>query len=255
MSSQPAAVAGTICLFEPPYEHLVPCSPDIVAQLVDVDTWRGRALVWQLIDHPRQQHEYEQLRLKVPGLPLIVLLPPPSQIQRILPMLPFVRFLTPRMILPHGLVDTPYRLRHVLAAPPRHVPSALTDYLVRRGLLRDRRAAREFQRIAELAPEIRSIGRLARRLYTSRRTIGRHFAAHGLPVPSHCLHFARLLHIAIHLQSEDTPVFRIVTRYGYPDAFTMSNQMKRLVGYRPSEVRELLGWEWVVESWLKREGL
>jgi hypothetical protein len=33
----------------------------------------------------------------------------------------------------------------------------------------------------------------------------------------------------------------------------MSNQMKRLIGHRPSEVRELLGWEWLVEAWLKQE--
>jgi hypothetical protein len=28
--------------------------------------------------------------------------------------------------------------------------------------------------------------------------------------------------------------------------------MKRLCGHRPSEVRELLGWEWIVEAWLDR---
>jgi hypothetical protein len=30
--------------------------------------------------------------------------------------------------------------------------------------------------------------------------------------------------------------------------------MKRLIGYRPSQVRELPGWEWLVEAWLKQEG-
>ena len=33
----------------------------------------------------------------------------------------------------------------------------------------------------------------------------------------------------------------------------MSNQMQRLIGYRPSMVRESLGWEWLFESWLRRE--
>jgi hypothetical protein len=33
----------------------------------------------------------------------------------------------------------------------------------------------------------------------------------------------------------------------------MSNQMKRMIGYRPTEVREHLGWEWIVEAWLRRE--
>jgi AraC-like DNA-binding protein len=57
------------------------------------------------------------------------------------------------------------------------------------------------------------------------------------------------------MHNDEAAVFRIAARFGYPDGFTMSNQMKRLVGHRPSEVRQLLGWEWIVEAWLKREGL
>jgi AraC-like DNA-binding protein len=69
------------------------------------------------------------------------------------------------------------------------------------------------------------------------------------------LHFARLFHAALQLQVEETAVFRIASRFGYADGFTMSNQMKRLIGYRPSQVRELLGWEWLIEAWLKKEGV
>ena len=43
---------------------------------------------------------------------------------------------------------------------------------------------REVKRIFELAPEISSVTKLARRMYTSRRTLGRHFALSGVPVPS-----------------------------------------------------------------------
>jgi transcriptional regulator GlxA family with amidase domain len=125
--------------------------------------------------------------------------------------------------------------------------------LKRRGLLTDEALEREVKRIFELAPEISSVTRLARRMYTSRRTLGRHFAISGVPVPSHWLQFARLLHITILLQNESSAVFRIATRAGYPDGFTMSNQMKRLIGHRPTEVRAWLGWEWVIEAWLQRE--
>jgi AraC-like DNA-binding protein len=241
-------------VFEPPYEHLVPCSPERIRQMVDVSQWRGRALVWQLVDQHRQRGEYELLRHKAPGLPLMVLLPSPTEIDRIVPMMPAVRHLSPRMILPHGLIDSPYRLRQVLTVPPRGIAASLTHYLIRRGLLREKKAIREFQRIVELSSEIRSVAALSRRMYTSRRTLGRHFTATRMPVPSHCLHFARILQVAIQLQNDDSAIFRIAGRFGYPDGFTMSNQMKRLIGYRPSEVRELLGWEWVVEAWLKKEG-
>jgi AraC-like DNA-binding protein len=255
MSAVPTTAASALALFQPPYDRLAACGPDVIEKLSDVDVWKGRAIIWLLSDRTDQSLHFEALRCKPTGLPLIVLLPPPMAIRGVLDMLPLVRHLSPRMILPHGLVDTPYRLRQILAAPPRAVPATLTDYMVRRGLLRRRKAAREFQRIVELAPDTRSISSLSRRMYTSRRTLGRHFIATGIPVPSHCLQFARLFHIALQLQTEETAVFRIASRFGYTDGFTMSNQMKRLIGYRPSQVRELLGWEWVVEAWLKQEGL
>jgi AraC-like DNA-binding protein len=253
MRSLPVAAAREISLFAPPYHALHSCPAEIVTELTDVDCWKGCAIVWQLTGQPEQMRHFEALRFKAPGLPLLVLLPPPSDIQSILEILPLVRSLSPRMILPFGVLDTPYRLKQMLTLPPRGIPAAVTDHLVRRGLLRTRKGVREFQRIMELSPDTSSIAMLSRRMYTSRRTLGRHFLATGMPVPSHCLHFGRLIHVAIALQNDDAAVFRIASRYGYPDGFTMSNQMKRLIGYRPSEVRELLGWEWIVEAWLKQE--
>jgi AraC-like DNA-binding protein len=255
MNSVPMTAAAALAIFQPPYDSLTPCGPEIITGLGGVDAWKGHAIIWLLSDGASQVAIFEALRCKPPGLPLIVLLPPPAAIRSILDMLPLVRHLSPRMVLPYGLVDTPYRLRQILAAPPRAVPATLTDYMIRRGLLRRKKAAREFQRIVELAPETRSISALSRRMYISRRTLGRHFMTTGMPVPSHCLQFARLFHVALQLQVQDTAVFRVASRFGYTDGFTMSNQMKRLIGSRPSQVRELLGWEWLVEAWLKQEGL
>jgi hypothetical protein len=49
------------------------------------------------------------------------------------------------------------------------------------------------------------------------------------------------------------PIFKAAIQVGYPDGFTMSNQMKRLIGCRPSEVRENLGISWILEEWVTRE--
>lgn len=250
-----AATARSFFLFGQPYERLKPCGPEIIAELTDVDQWKGSALVWHLSGNWHHTAEYNALRYKAHGLPLLVLLPSATEIHLVAEVLPLVRLLGPRMILPYGMIDSVYRLRQVLALPPRSLPIVVTDYLVRRGLLSQRRVAREFRRLMELAPETRSIASLSRRLYTSRRTLGRHLSATGMPAPSHCLHFARLLHLSVHLQANDEAMFRAAARLGYPDGFTVSNQMKRLIGYRPSEVRDLLGWEWIVEAWLKKEGV
>jgi AraC-like DNA-binding protein len=253
MSSLPAAAAHPLSIFSPPYEKLVPCTPELIRELHVVDDWKGSAIVWQLSSEQDAMRQYDSLRYKAQGIPLMVLLPPPKDIADLIDMLPLIRGLSPRMILPFGLFDTPYRLRQILAMAPRSIAVAVTDYLTRRGSLRTRKGIREFHRIMELAPETNSIAMLSRRMYTSRRTLGRHFAATSMPVPSHCLHFGRLINVAIQLQQEDSAIFEIASRFGYPDGFTMSNQMKRLIGYRPSEVRNLLGWEWIVEAWLKIE--
>jgi AraC-like DNA-binding protein len=254
VSTLPASASQALSLFAPPYNLVVPCGSEVVQELRDVDDWKGCALVWQLTGSSGEA-EYAVVRQKARGLPLLVLLPPPVEVHRILGLLPLIRLLSPRLVLPFGVLDTPYRLRQALAMPPRGISGAVTNHVVQRGLLRTKKEIREFQRIMDLAPDTHSITALSKRMYTSRRTLGRHFNTSPLPVPSHCLQFGRLLHVALQLHNDDAAMFRIAARFGYPDGFTMSNQMKRLIGYRPSEVRDLLGWEWIVESWLKQEGL
>ncbi|HSJ10384.1 MAG TPA: AraC family transcriptional regulator [Longimicrobiales bacterium] len=253
MSSLPATAAHTLALFQPPYAELTPCTTSTVAELRHFSAWKGKVLVWQLNGGAHQQSEYEALRDKTPGLPLMILLPPPSELRRALDLLPLLRSLGPRGVLPHGFIDSAHRLRQALGTPPGSLGAAVVTLIERMGITDDRKVLRELHRIIELSATTRSIAMLSRRMYTSRRTLGRHFEAHGLPVPSHCLHFGRLLHVALQLQGTDTAMFRIAGRFGYPDGFTMSNQMKRLTGFRPTQVRELLGWEWLVEAWIRKE--
>ena len=87
----------------------------------------------------------------------------------------------------------------------------------------------------------------------SRRALGRRFMTRGLPVPSHWLHFGRILRGSIRLQDPRSTLFGVGSELGYPDGFAFSNQMKRLTGLRPSIMRECFGWEWIVESWLFKE--
>ena len=71
--------------------------------------------------------------------------------------------------------------------------------------------------------------------------------------PSHWLHFARLLRVTIRLQNSQDSVLSVGYELGYPDGFSLSNQMARLTGYRPTEARMYLGWEWLLEAWLRQE--
>jgi AraC-like DNA-binding protein len=238
-----------IAVFAPPYQHLAPSDC-----LLDYHLGRGHALVWHLHDAERQGTQCEWLRQRPAHVPLFIVLPPANAIDPILSLIPQLNELRARGVLPNGPLLSIEPVRTLLRNAPRDLPSAMVAYFTRRGLLNDAKTRSLVLKIFELAPTVPSISGLARRLYTSRRTLGRFFEARGLPVPSHWLQFARLLFVATKLQaSEDVPVFRVATQFGYPDGFTMSNQMKRLVGCRPSDVRVNLGYEWFVEEWLDRE--
>jgi len=247
----PLTAEGTrLRAFAPPYERFEATAETVFGRK---NPPCGKALVWWLVDGRSQQAEFDRLAARPHGVPVIVLLPAAAQIPGTLPLLHRVLDLAPRSVLPAPYLGTPVHLRQVLATPPRSIGDAVIRYLRRRGVLKGEVIEHEVRRIIDLASETTSVSRLARRMYTSRRTLGRHFAVAGLPVPSHWLQFARLLHVAIRLQNDTSAIFRIATRSGYPDGFTMSNQMKRLIGYRPTEVRECLGWEWIVEAWLRQE--
>lgn len=247
MSNSPAGPQSTSLLY-PPYQQLIP------PQEVTYCTNRGLAAVWFVREGADQEAERDWLACRPNGVELVVVLPPAGQIQGALPLLREVNELHPRGILPHAAINSPEPFRLLLSSSPRDLSATVVSYLTRQGILRDAKIRSLVAKIFELAPVIPSISQLSRKLYTSRRTLGRMFEASGLPVPSHWLQFARLLHVAVMVQERpDVPIFKAAIQVGYPDGFTMSNQMKRLIGCRPSDVRENLGYEWIVEEWVSRE--
>jgi len=243
-----AAFPGELCLIRPPYA---------IAEPTDAG-WRprelplpGHALVWS----PRagvRGDVLERLIDRLPGLPLFLVLPPPARVHELVPALGRLHELAPRAVLPDGPLADMEALKALLATHGRPLALEVTEYLLRRGLIPDAALA-AVKQVLELAGSTRSITALCRRMYLSRRTLGRHFELQGIPVPSHWLQMGRLLHVAARLQRERATAFRAAVGVGYPDGFTMSNQMKRLLGVRPTEVRDCLGWEWIVEAWVKAE--
>jgi AraC-like DNA-binding protein len=238
-------------LFEPPYRAYHPFSMDWNPA---VPFLPGAAVVWIMSSTPRVYGELEWIRARPPSLPFFLVLPEPEDITPLAPILRDVPELRPKGVLPSASQDTLEALRTLLAAPPNSLPDAVADHLTHLGVVRDRATRSRIETIFATAPHTSSIEKLAGQLCQSRRTLGRFFSDRGLPVPSHWLQIARLLHVAVQLQNTRTNINRVSTRFGYPDGFTMSNSMKRLTGYRPTFVREHLGWEWVIEAWLRGEG-
>jgi len=247
MSSTPAA-GPTTTLFVPPHDHFV--APTQLQYCPN----RGVAAVWFVRDVATQEAERDWLAERPSGVELVVVLPTPAAIHEALPLLHDLSDLRPRGVLPHGPLTSPEPVRLLLSTSPRDLASLVVAHLTRVRVLRTQKIRALVARTFEFAPTVPSVATLARKLYTSRRTLGRHFACEGLPVPSHWLQFARLLHVAAIIQEkQEIPIFRAATQVGYPDGFTMSNQMKRLIGCRPTEIRENLGYEWIIEEWVRRE--
>lgn len=75
-----------------------------------------------------------------------------------------------------------------------------------------------------------------------------------LPAPGSWYHVARAIHAALSLQrAPQAPLFGLAIELGYCDHSALSHQFVRLFGLRASQVRRLLGWEWLLDSWLTRQ--
>jgi AraC-like DNA-binding protein len=238
-------------LFRPPYRGCETIEPG----------WRpavpapGVAVVWFLSLETPSYAELDWLWERPRSLPLFVVLPEPEDVPSLATVLRSIPELSPRGVLPSVATGTMAALRTLLASPPRSLSQATADLLTELGWVPDLETRARIELIFARAPHTSSIDQLSTALCQSRRTLGRFFAERGLPVPSHWLQFARILHVAVQLQNTRTNINRVSSRFGYPDGFTMSNSMKRLTGYRPSFVREHLGWEWIVAAWLRSEEL
>ncbi len=249
MSTPVAAPSLSLLTF--PYQTLRPIEGDR-AVLKAEGRRPGAALVWQPTV-PLSRRNVRMVHARPGGLALLVILPPSADIGRDVGLLTVLTDARPQSVLPHHLSPSPAELAQVLQRPPEDLAVELTDYLAWRGIEMDRETRHLVRRVVELSADLRSVSALSRSLYVSRRALGRRFMSQGLPVPSHWLHFARLLRVAIRLQNSDESVLSLGYGLGYPDGFSVSNQMYRLTGYRPSDVRRFLGWEWLVEAWLRCE--
>lgn len=213
---------------------------------------RGFALIWN-VRTGNWASGALLVRSRPPGVSLMVLLPPAAELQGRERHLHLVEQCRPHSVLPFMEELDPEELVAVLRRFPSEFPVEVTDYLTWRGVDIDMDTRRLVRRTLELSAEIRTVAGLARAFYMSRRALGRRFLTRGLPVPSHWLHFARVLRACIRLQDPSANLYSVACDLGYPDGFALSNQMRRLTGLRPSLMRSCFGWEWIVETWLAFE--
>jgi len=237
--------------FFPPYRSLEPIKhPSQFPQ--SRFPHRGAALFWNL-RVGAWGSGFRAVRERPPGVALFILLPPVSELEGTDRLLDLMEHCRPHSVLPFIQELDPEELVPILRRFPTDFSMEVTEYLVWRGIEVDLDTRRLIRKTFDLSGELRTVTALSRSLYMSRRALGRRFMTRGLPVPSHWLHFGRILRACLHLQKNDANLYSIACHLGYPDGFSLSNQMMRLTNLRPSLLRECFGWEWIVEAWLHQE--
>jgi AraC-like DNA-binding protein len=107
--------------------------------------------------------------------------------------------------------------------------------------------------IVRLAPGFTEVGTLLGTLGHAERTVRTWFRRAGVPGPGKWLAAAHAAHAALRLQAEEsTPLLTIAVECGYSDHSSLSRQSLRLFGVRPGVIRRTLGWEWLLDRWLRR---
>lgn len=239
---------GAVSLLGPPYSHLEaldladPVQPReggwIMAWNLDADDWSDAT---------------DLVANRLAGVALVVILPRDDDRSGLIRILRAIETTRPQAVMPHHKSPQPQEIAQVIRRPPVSLASSVSDYMRWRGFALDPATRSTIRRTFELSASLSTITELARNLYMSRRALGRRFLKNRLPVPSHWLHIARLIRATMKLQNSTESLFQVATSLGYPDGFSMSNQMHRLCGIRPQHVRARYGWEWVFECWLARE--
>jgi AraC-like DNA-binding protein len=114
------------------------------------------------------------------------------------------------------------------------------------------------QRIGEifrLAPLHHELGDLLSRLGRAERTMRTWFLQAGVPGPGKWLGAAHAVRAALRLQADQkVPLLSVAVECGYSDHSSLSRQSLRLFGVRPGAIRPTLGWEWLLDRWLRRAG-
>lgn len=246
------AIESSLSLLAPPYEIILPVPPEDAIPNNPKILW-GAALIWA-IGTGREREILPVVAGRPGGVPLMIILPEASRIQENLDLLLEANEVArPTAVLPHHPAPDPEELAGLLRDEPKDLSGELVDYLRWRGLSMSQELRHTVRQVCDLAEHTTTLAGLCRSMYISRRALGRRFRKASLPVPSHWLQFCRLLRASLRLQNSTGTLFDIARRFNYADGFTLSNQMFRLLGTRPSMVRDHFGWEWLVESWLIRE--
>lgn len=107
--------------------------------------------------------------------------------------------------------------------------------------------------IVREAPRGWDVGKLLAERGLAERTVRTWFQRAGVPGPGKWLAAAHAVRAALRLQAHaGASLLALAVECGYSDHSSLSRQCLRLFGVRPGAIRGTLGWEWLLDRWLRR---
>jgi AraC-like DNA-binding protein len=145
-------------------------------------------------------------------------------------------------------------LRPVLTQPD-DLGDDLAEWMALRGRPLPPMVADVVRHLVGQAHRFAQLTDLLARLGQPERTTRQRFQGSRLPPPSAWHQMARALHCAFRIQAQpDARLAMLALELGYSDPSGLTRHLTRTFGLTPRAVRGTLGWEWLVDRWLRRPG-
>jgi AraC-like DNA-binding protein len=246
--TSPGASHPTLLHLGPPYERPVPCRQER-ADILDLPP--GSVLILDLSAEPGDWgalHEtMRRIRSEAPLLPLALRIDT-SRVNVLNAAIQIAQMPVRAVIGGEGYGQA---LRRQLTRPA-DLPGDVVEWLSLRGIRFSPAVKHLLHGIFALAPHSPTVAPLLIRIGTSESSARFRLQKKCLPPPGRWLQVARALTAALHLQARpDRALLPLALSLGYADHSALSHLLGRAFGARPSEIRERLGWEWLLDRWLR----
>lgn len=232
-------------ILAPPYHEFVPLSQLSMKEVPD-----GSLLVLDVTAAERPwanlTHVVPALRARMPVLPVVLRA---SASHELVHLAGRATKLHVRAVLSPG-DGVESTLRTVLCEPV-DLAGDVMEWLALRGVRFGITLVRPVRDIFDQALEHADAGALLRAGGYAPTTVRHALAKKGLPGPGRWFQLARAIRLAVHLQSSTTTsLVHIARQTGFADQTAVCQLIRRSFDLRAGQVRQTLGWEWLMERWL-----
>ena len=249
---EPAAPHLPLGRLEPPYTAIEP--------VVKLDTLAAESLpngVLLVLDVTCSAEDWLILpdvipcvRIRVPAAPLIL------RVHEVTPdAVRFARRVEKLGVRAIVSADEPiYGTLRAILTDPEHLADQVIGWLPLCGIRLSSNLSSLIKQIFKRAPQYATLSKLLDETHESATTARWRLRKKRLP-PPHCWHQVfRALHTALKIQADpDTPFLKLAMSLGYHDHSALSRQINRNFGLNPGDIRGTLGWEWLLERWLRKQ--